>query len=627
MQRAVSTASVLAAAAAAVAVLALYAWAFLPFISDDALISLRYAERLLDGDGLTWTDGERVEGYSNLLWVLAVAALSPLAGGDLIAAARILGVVATAAVIGALFFAFWPRRPRELVAPAAAALVLAVCAPVAVWAIGGLEQPLVAGLLAWSLALALPLADAGAPASRRRVLGAGVPLALLCLARPDGALFPFAIGVALLIVRPLGRSSLRLVLVLAILPAAAVAGQLAFRLAYYGEWVPNTAHAKVSLSELRLLGGLDYVIAGAGAIPALAVGVGLAVVLLFLPARWPRAAVLLLPGLVWVGYVAVIGGDVFPAYRHLVPLVVVAVFLVAEAAAWLSSLPLRVPAGAAALLLVPVTLYAGHHHPEVERARTEQWEWHGKIVGDMLRRGFAAEAPLIAVDSGGCIPYFSKLPALDLLGLNDRYLAKHPPPGFGTGLIGHELGDGAYALGRKPDLVLLCGPLGSLPVGSEHGCFRSGKEMVAAPEFRRDYAKVILETRPPDVLHVTIWVRRYGRVGIRELPGRIEVPGLLFSANPDTAVRADRDGALEAKVAPGKPARIAGLSVPAGSWRLEPLTTGRARVRVAHPDGTTIAEGAPPLAVDLVAPGELTIEVHPRRHEDIGLAEVVLSQR
>src|SRR5687768_11268585 len=41
-----------------------------PWVVDDAFISLRYADRLVAGDGLTWTDGERVEGYSNLLWVL-----------------------------------------------------------------------------------------------------------------------------------------------------------------------------------------------------------------------------------------------------------------------------------------------------------------------------------------------------------------------------------------------------------------------------------------------------------------------------------------------------------------------------------------------------------------------------
>ena len=65
----------------------------LPFITDDALISLRYSERLLDGQGLTWNDGERVEGYSNLLWVLLSAAPGG-AGMNLIVAVRALGLAA-----------------------------------------------------------------------------------------------------------------------------------------------------------------------------------------------------------------------------------------------------------------------------------------------------------------------------------------------------------------------------------------------------------------------------------------------------------------------------------------------------------------------------------------------------
>ena len=59
----------------ALAVLAIHANHFLPFIADDALISLRYSQRLLAGQGLTWNPGERVEGYSNLLWVLCCAAI------------------------------------------------------------------------------------------------------------------------------------------------------------------------------------------------------------------------------------------------------------------------------------------------------------------------------------------------------------------------------------------------------------------------------------------------------------------------------------------------------------------------------------------------------------------------
>ena len=42
---------------------------YYPFICDDTFISARYADRLVHGQGLTWNNGEWVEGYTNLLWV------------------------------------------------------------------------------------------------------------------------------------------------------------------------------------------------------------------------------------------------------------------------------------------------------------------------------------------------------------------------------------------------------------------------------------------------------------------------------------------------------------------------------------------------------------------------------
>ena len=81
------------------------------------------------------------------------------------------------------------------------------------------------------------------------------------------------------------------------------------------------------------------------------------------------------------------------------------------------------------------------------------------MVGRLLGTAFAAEQPLLAVDAAGSVPYFSRLPALDMLGLSDRYLAHHRPADFGSGVLGHELGDGAYVLSREPDLVLFCHPV------------------------------------------------------------------------------------------------------------------------------------------------------------------------
>ena len=49
------------------------------FLGDDCFISFRYARHLVAGEGLVWNPGERVEGYTNFLWVLLMAG-SLLAG-------------------------------------------------------------------------------------------------------------------------------------------------------------------------------------------------------------------------------------------------------------------------------------------------------------------------------------------------------------------------------------------------------------------------------------------------------------------------------------------------------------------------------------------------------------------
>ena len=76
-------------------VLLAYTFHYLPFVADDALISLRYTHRLLGGEGLTWTEGAPVEGYSNLLWIL-LCSLPGLLGMDLVHGMWLLGIVCMA---------------------------------------------------------------------------------------------------------------------------------------------------------------------------------------------------------------------------------------------------------------------------------------------------------------------------------------------------------------------------------------------------------------------------------------------------------------------------------------------------------------------------------------------------
>src|SRR5947209_17045602 len=82
---------------AAIAALLLLAW-WHRFIMDDAFISFRYADNLVRGWGLVWNEGERIEGYTNFLWTMLIAA-ALAAHLDAVASSMALGLAAFTASV------------------------------------------------------------------------------------------------------------------------------------------------------------------------------------------------------------------------------------------------------------------------------------------------------------------------------------------------------------------------------------------------------------------------------------------------------------------------------------------------------------------------------------------------
>ena len=82
------------------------------FLTDDAFISFRYARNLLEGHGLVFNPGERVEGYSNFLWVLELAALWGVFGLRPEHTAPWLSVAFTAGTLAAMLW--WAARLPSL---------------------------------------------------------------------------------------------------------------------------------------------------------------------------------------------------------------------------------------------------------------------------------------------------------------------------------------------------------------------------------------------------------------------------------------------------------------------------------------------------------------------------------
>ncbi len=156
---------------------------------DDAGIAASYARNLANGLGLVpYPGGERVEGYSDPLWV-ALLAVGERLGLNALDGAKVLGAVLAAACVPLAW-----RIARRLalpnvssrvarVVPLVAALLVATNAQHVIWGAAGLENALFSFMLAWGTWRVLVEAEAG-----------GVPWASLvflgvALTRPEGVVY------------------------------------------------------------------------------------------------------------------------------------------------------------------------------------------------------------------------------------------------------------------------------------------------------------------------------------------------------------------------------------------------------------------------------------------------------
>lgn len=434
--------------AVAVVALAAHAWAW-DFVSDDTFINLRYARNLLDGEGLVFNAGERVEAYSSLLLVLLVAAAGAV-GVDLLHAARALSLLASAACAVLAYRAARRLAPAAGSAAAAAAPVLvAASAPVACWALGGMDAPLFGAvvLLAVRAVAGTARGDSG--------LRAGVWLALLVATRPEG----LAAGAVLLVVAWLAPAGARRRTWLASgVFAAAVAALLVFRLVYYGAWLPNTYHAKVGGFSLALAArGLDYLADFARDHGGAMLWLGP-----FIAAFWRRDVLWWATAAAAAALVACVvleGGDGLPMYRFLVPVVplwaALAASLLADAVARLGSGPLHAPPVLACAVAAASAAWPSHDSVHYLRYRghvdfeIEAWTAAGKWLRENAPPGASVACVPI-----GAIAYYSGLTTIDMLGLTDAHIARVALP-TGAGWAGHEKRDGRYVLSRRPTFLLL----------------------------------------------------------------------------------------------------------------------------------------------------------------------------
>lgn len=450
---------------------------------DDAYISFRYADNLAAGNGLVYNVGERVEGYTNFLWTLAVAAAvkagvaAPVAGRWFGVAAS-LGAIALTALLG--------RRYAGEYMGIVAAAMLAANGDFLLEAAQGLETSLFVLLVT---AAAWRASEEYLDPARRPW---SAPLIILAfLTRPDGALvfvaaLPFYVATA-------RANPRRFALWLGAVVVAGAAYE-GWRLAYYGAFLPNTFYAKVGAQRTEFIYGLKYT---AGFL------LKFTPLFLILPFAVKPRKVFYLWGVLFaliLVYVIAVGGDMKPSVRFFQPIIPLALVAFAAAAHDIvtsatamrrRALPLLAVALVATSLLqfVPGFVYARQY-----RRPHDLHVAAGKWLGEN-----AAPGATLATTAAGIIPYYSGLRTVDMLGLTDPYVARR---GKRTpSLPGHELSATDYVLDQKPDFILIYDLIFTQhPVSAEEIAkstqWPAAYEMVMSPRFRREYLMSHAEILP-----------------------------------------------------------------------------------------------------------------------------------
>jgi hypothetical protein len=403
------------------------AWSF---TTDDAYITLRYAQHLHAGEGLVWNLGEApVEGYSNFAYVLIAAGFAAL--GELEAAPlKLLGCVALVA-IGYLQWALARRFMRPL--PALLPFAFYSLQRGAIWwSVSGLETSVYvavccAVVLASLRGLGFERVEVGSgqaargPLRPRAMLVAGGLCLLACLLRPEGPLLALAVGLGagaqlLLDRRRLGprfdgpgyrRAALGFVGVF--VPLMLI--YAGWRFMYFAELVPNTVRCKTGHADRFALVRAYW----------LAAPLSLVLAVIW-PLRELDARVLLPISLSSLYALALLGADPLIGHdlRHLLAAHAMVCVLAAATALRLASwvargfAPRVYEAALVLLILAVATPLGGLPDPDDLRARASNYtartraraalgEYLGRtldpgehaLLGDVGVAGWSGDAPII----------------------------------------------------------------------------------------------------------------------------------------------------------------------------------------------------------------------------------------
>ncbi|MGI8815411.1 MAG: hypothetical protein ACR2G2_09075 [Pseudonocardia sp.] len=435
----------LVAAGVPTAMVAVHAARYGQWIEDDAGITFAFARSLANGAGPVLQPGaDPVEAFSNPAWLAILVAgrlLHLFDSGtwfgvpDLVLFPK---VVALALCFGTFSCCYTVARAvsRHPVRVTVAAGAVTACVPAfVIWTVSGLENSLTTLAVVALAAMLARAAVAGRLLDPRTAIGCGALAGLAALTRPDGLVYAAAYPLAalLLVGKDSARQTVASIAVSVLTVSVPVGGYLAWRVATFGDYLPNTARAKEQ--GIPTLSDLDKPAALVGYVGWLACMFTVGVVAVALHRRSPTrtgVAMLLIPlGLAVLAY-AVLATDWMAQYRFTTPVWPLASLVLALSAAQVlrgAATRTRIVAVVTSGLVGGLTLVGWYGQSETfRRAPTVSACYIARNTGytfntyaDLLG---IDQGSLLAVDGGGT-SLTSRLRFVDLSGLADARIARY----------------------------------------------------------------------------------------------------------------------------------------------------------------------------------------------------------
>jgi len=385
----------------------------LSFIQDDAYITYRFVANFLNGDGLVYNIGERIEGFTNFGWTIYLILWGAI-GLNYILISQITGFLFGVGIVALTYTLALIVFEKNRLYASMATMLVAFNLSLAHWSPAGLETAAFAFFAMLSIYWFI---------QRSWLLTFSILMAVWI--RPDGVVIA---GLLIIIEAILNRKIPRFTLLSNAVALVLSLPFVVFKYIYYGTIIPNPFYAKTAFNLSQLKNGLEYT--GTFVSDYAFFGAGFVIALLIYKRLSRAARIIWWVSILFTIYVILIGGDVLKVHRFFLPIFgTTAILTIVSLQFLVEKFFNRFMRTAAVVIatvgLIILTVYLPfefvNRYNSTERGFTQKMRTKAQYMKESDSTNFSVALATIGIFGYELIGHR----IVDILGLTDSTIAKH----------------------------------------------------------------------------------------------------------------------------------------------------------------------------------------------------------